>query len=165
MTNQSTITTVFDLETVIDYLYSLKSDISPLKLQKSLYFLFGYYGAIYGQSEDEGTFEGSSDYENRLFNANFEAWQYGPVIRNVYSNNKAGNYPTSNQKSAIEKVVQKNEIRMFIDELFEQINSVSDFTLVDRSHQDDVWKEAYKKGQSTPMDHEAIIAEYVEKYA
>lgn len=44
--------------------------------------------------------------------------------------------------------------------LFEQIDTVNDFGLVDRSHQDDVWKEAYKK--SRIIDKDLIIKEYID---
>ena len=43
--------------------------ISNLKLQKLLYFAWkNYY----------------KKYRKYLFNENFEAWQFGPVVRNVY---------------------------------------------------------------------------------
>ncbi len=66
--------------------------MTPLRLQKTLYFIFAFYGATLGQlnSENEGDskFEGSSDYPKYLFKENFEAWQYGPVLRSIYQANK-----------------------------------------------------------------------------
>jgi uncharacterized phage-associated protein len=44
-------------------------DISPMKLQKILYFLHGWYLAITGQ---------------RLVDEGFMRWQYGPVVPSVY---------------------------------------------------------------------------------
>lgn len=156
---------LFHVDTLASYLYSLKNNISPLKLQKSLYFLFAYHGAVYTQETDEGVFEGTSQAPKYLFNGQFEAWQYGPVIRSVYNNDKRGVYsdPQSIER-AVEDVSKEVEVKKFIDELFSQIDSVSDFKLVDRSHQDDSWKEAYCQGQSTLMDNEQIIQEYQNKY-
>jgi len=47
-----------------------KSDISPLKLQKMLYFLHGWYLAITG---------------TELIEEPFMRWQYGPVLPSVYA--------------------------------------------------------------------------------
>ena len=38
----------------------------------------------------------------------------------------------------------------------------SDFALVDRTHEDKVWKEAISKGKSTEMKKEDIASEYRE---
>jgi uncharacterized phage-associated protein len=156
--------TVFNnVHTVASYLYSLNKEISPLKLQKSLYFLFAYYGALYSNQSEEGIFEGSVNTPKYLFDANFEAWKYGPVIREVYGRNKGNEYNNeANIAMAIEEVNSNNEVKKFIDELFEQINSVSDFGLVDRSHEDEVWKEAYSKGTSINKDD--LIEEYTRRY-
>ena len=43
--------------------------ISNLKLQKLLYYAQGYYLALY---------------EERLFNEDLYAWQYGPVVQEIY---------------------------------------------------------------------------------
>lgn len=156
----------FNVDTIARYLYHLKPDISPLKLQKSLYFLFAYHGALYAQSTEDGTFEGTSVPPMRLFDATFEAWQYGPVIRDVYTKDKRGEYADDLHKitQAVAEVTSEPEIQTFIHELFDQIDSVSDFKLVDRSHEDQAWKDAYRKGQSTAMDNDLIIKEYVDKY-
>ncbi|MFZ3590005.1 Panacea domain-containing protein [Bacillus sp. DJP31] len=155
--------TVFNsVHTVAKYLYHLNNEISPIKLQKSLYFLFAYYGALYGINKEDGVFEGSPNSPRYLFDSEFEAWKYGPVIREVFNVNKQDGYQEVEIIEAVKEVVSKNEVKSFIDELFNQINSVSDFGLVDRSHQDFVWKNAFKSGILMDKDH--IIDEYMEKY-
>ena len=155
----------FDVDTVARYLYHLNRSISPLKLQKSLYFLFAYHGALYARQPEEGKFEGSVENPRWLFDARFEAWQYGPVIRDVWHKEKAGTYLNSDLiRDAVDRIEHEQEIMRFIGELFPQIDVVSDFQLVERSHADECWKEAYKQGRSTLMDNEAIIAEYVARY-
>ena len=157
---------LFDVHTVARYLYNLKSTITPLKLQKSLYFLFAYHGALYARHPEEGEFEGTVANPRWLFDAQFEAWQYGPVIKEVWICDKNGEYFQDAEaiKCAVDVVGGEPEVETFIKELFAQIDEVSDFKLVERSHADKCWKDAYRKGQSTPMDNEAIIAEYVERY-
>ncbi|WP_340018375.1 type II toxin-antitoxin system antitoxin SocA domain-containing protein [Paenibacillus sp. FSL H3-0457] len=155
----------FDVDTVASYLYHINPSISPLKLQKGLYFLFAYHGALYGEKVEDGVFEGTIGMPKYLFDAEFEAWQYGPVIRYVYFSDRDGDYVADNKPEKAKFEIEKEpEVKKFIDELFEQIDSVSDFKLVDRSHQDEAWKSAYKKGQSTPMNNELIIQEYREQY-
>lgn len=48
-------------------------DLTPLKVQKMLYFLHGWYLAIAGES---------------LIDGGFEKWQYGPVSPSVYESLK-----------------------------------------------------------------------------
>lgn len=162
MTRQSE--ALFSVDTVARYLYHLKPDISPLKLQKSLYFLFAYYGAIYAQDDEDGLFEGTHEaVPKRLFNATFEAWQYGPVIRDVWVKDKQGEYTNPEKmRQAVASIESNTEVKQFIKDLFNQIDSVSDFTLVDRSHEDTSWKQAYRGNKI--MDNDLIIREYVEKY-
>jgi uncharacterized phage-associated protein len=150
---------------VANFLYKLNPDISPIKLQKALYFLFAYHGGIYYNQDNEGESEGVKK-PKTLFNAEFEAWKYGPVIREIYHLNKDG---LLGSQEAIEKseALFKNhpEEMQFIDDLFKQINSVSDFSLVERSHRDKVWEENYESEQEIKyMDKESIIQEYKEKY-
>ena len=63
-----------------------KIDInSSIRVQKVLYLLYAYYGAIYGSLEQEKSYEEFETYPKGLFNANFEAWQYGPIDSEVWS--------------------------------------------------------------------------------
>jgi uncharacterized phage-associated protein len=156
---------LFDVDIVAAYLHKLNSNISPIKLQKGLYFLFAYHGAVYARKEENGVFEGNLESNSLLFDAKFEAWQYGPVIQSVYSKHKNSVYSDHELiKVATNKINEFPEAKKFIDELFSQINQVSDFKLVDRSHEDNSWREAFKQGQSTIMDNDSIVNEYATKY-
>lgn len=55
---------------VLSRAFAKKAYISPMKLQKILYFVAAEYQKKAGQS---------------LFSERFETWQYGPVLRSVYS--------------------------------------------------------------------------------
>ncbi|MBD8839503.1 DUF4065 domain-containing protein [Paenibacillus sp. CFBP 13594] len=155
----------FNVDTIAFYLNHLKKEISPIKLQKSLYFLFAYHGATYGHELGEGVSEGSNISTKQLFDAKFEAWKFGPVIREVYVKDKRGEYTdVAGIRDAVEQVSAEHEIKNFIDDLFGQIDSVSDFQLVERSHQDNAWKNAYQVAQSTEIDNEFLITEYKTRY-
>ena len=59
-----------ELLAVIAYIFSALHEVTPLTLQKLLYYIQGNYAAIYDKS---------------LFDAPCEAWVHGPVYRNVYN--------------------------------------------------------------------------------
>ncbi len=58
------------IDAVIAYLLNQCEDITPLALQKSLYYIQGFYYAFYGDF---------------LFSKDCEAWAHGPVYRDVYA--------------------------------------------------------------------------------
>ncbi|MCJ1996648.1 hypothetical protein GYN67_08085 [Lactococcus piscium] len=155
-----------DIKTLINYLFLLNRDITPLRLQKTLYFMYAYYGATYGQlnkdQEGSSVYEGGYPYPQELFSANFEAWRFGPVIDDVYIKFKENAYTAEDWEPADNNLA---DVKKFLVDLFEQLMSVGDFGLVERSHMDDCWKLEYVEGrQHIKMDSNDIIREYVEKY-
>lgn len=155
-----------DIKVLIKYI-SEKSTrpITPLRLQKTLYFLFAFYGATYGKlnssNEGDSKFEGlgEQDYPKYLFMEEFEAWNYGPVIRSVYTMKK---YSPAKLEEAtdwnVDSEVDKN-IQNLLNQVIEQTDELGDFQLVERSHEDMAWKKSFEKGQTT-MSKESIIEEY-----
>lgn len=159
-----------DVNDLIAYLYTKVDSLSPLKLQKGLYFLYAYYSAMYGSKLDNEEAEITYDLPSELFPAEFEAWNYGPVIRSVYNERKAGeeNYQEMARNFDPNQFFNsdsKKEVQSFIDDLFAQINRASDFSLVDRSHEDKAWENAFSKGKSTIIPNEAIVNEYGIKFS
>lgn len=57
------------INTVIQYLLSQCEDITPLALQKALYYIQGFYFAFY---------------KTFLFSEDCQAWVHGPVYRDIY---------------------------------------------------------------------------------
>lgn len=161
-----------DVEDLIGHLKSLDSDMGPIRLQKTIYFLYAFYGATYGSIK--GVVQGNSDnllseigdsiYPPKLFDAKFEAWQYGPVIRDVYFKNKTGDYDELEDK-LLEKYTDRNErdVIVFLDDIVSDLNELSDFALVDRTHRDEAWRKKFDKMnpyQSEEIDNDELIAEY-----
>lgn len=146
----------------------LGDKISPLRLQKTLYFLFAYYGASYGSmSESKEYKESQNEMMNLppyLFNAEFEAWQYGPVLREVYFGHKYNNFVEECKFDPSNIEIQDETMRVevieYLKELIRNTSEVSDFGLVERSHEDDEWN-AKISIQGT-MDNDNIIEEYKE---
>lgn len=151
-----------DKNVLIQHLYRKIENMSNIRLQKTLYLLFAFYGATYGMLEQDA--ELTESYPKYLFNADFEAWRYGPVDNEVYSNYKNGCYDDFGNEYIGETVEEKNALSQ-VNDLIEQANEINDFGLVDRTHQDESWSSKYQEGVShIKMDSDAIIKEYAEKY-
>ena len=67
-------------------------EISPIKLQKSLYFLFAYWGQFIRNNKinQDSVEVDYSNYDEYLFEDEIEAWTYGPVIPEVFTFEKQG---------------------------------------------------------------------------
>lgn len=148
---------------LVSYLRDHLTNATPLKIQKAMYFLWAFYAATYGNINynNDSEFNRTERYPKELFEAHFEAWQYGPVIDDVYSKYK-------NDDDCIHQEVNPQHDEMngdvwsFINGIISQIDKVYDFGLVSRSYQDSAWRDAYKNGSiHTPMDNKKIKEDYI----
>lgn len=142
-----------DVDNLVEHILYEFPKITPLKLQKSLYTLFAFYIVAIRSGR-----ETNEDIPDRLFKADFEAWTSGPVIRDVYQKVKDNSYQARAYSFRVKAL--DLEIRNFIDGLVSQIMRKSDFALMTRSHEDKSWKNAIKKGKTTPIPMDDIVAEY-----
>lgn len=142
-----------DVDNLVEHILYEFPEITPLKLQKSLYMLFAFYIVAIRSGR-----ETNEDIPDRLFKADFEAWSSGPVIRDVYQKVKNNSYQARAYSFRIKAL--DLEIRDFIDNLVSQIMQKSDFVLMTRSREDESWKNAIKKGKTTPIPMDDIVAEY-----
>jgi len=156
------ITDAKNLAAYIKHAYFQKTNkpIPPIKLQKSLYFLFAFWGGFVRKGNNNPKFSEItlSNYDEVLFNNRIEAWVYGPVIPDVY---------------CIEDAIAENGnlnidsyIKNFIDSLLEDLFNVSDFKLVELSHNDLAWKNNFdyeSEFHNKEISKEDIISEYARK--
>lgn len=138
------------------------NSISAIKLQKSLYFLFAYWGGFVRKScqYPASVEESYSQFDEYLYSARIEAWVYGPVIPEVYHEENIDYFFDDKLFDGLEKV------KDFIDGLLKDIFEVSDFTLVDISHQDLSWKNNFSHSSqfhNNEIPKEEILDEYVSK--
>lgn len=154
-----------DITDLISHLKHLNPEMGALRLQKTLYFLFAFYGATYGSMQNtEGLSEIESVYPKFLFKEPIEAWAYGPVIRDVYFDNKLGKYESIPDK-VLENYTHRGEkdVIEFLDGIVSDLEDMSDFALVDRTHQDDAWKSKFDPSNphaSSEINQEELINEY-----
>lgn len=160
----------FVFDNVLDLAGYVKQQLNnptPIKIQKALYFLWAFYAVTYGNidydSQNPSEFNLQVEkYPKALFAPDFMAKRYGPVIKQVLLACKNKQLETLSLKDLQSKIVlgklAKNEVILFINNLLVQINSVNDFGLVQRTHQDKAWKTAYAGNQQ--MSPEMIKADY-----
>lgn len=142
-----------------------KREISPIKLQKSLYFLFAYWGQyIRKNKENQDSVEVDySNYSEFLFDDRIEAWTYGPVLPDVFIAEKSGFLEVNTENNYLEDDIIKKE---FVDNLLYQLFEIDDFGLVRLSHEDECWKRNYKETDekhNREIPKEEIINEYSAK--
>lgn len=154
---------------LVNYLLYKLDLPSQLKIQKTLYLLFAFYGATYGKliNEENNSELDSNNYTPFLFEPNFQAWKYGPVDYDVYINFKKEKYK---ELKSIENIlnedlteVEKRNIITFIKNIINQTDGIDDYTLIDRTREDKVWSDSYNNKEKN-MNPYLIIDEYYSKY-
>lgn len=136
-----------------------KRNISPIKLQKSLYFLFAYWGQFIGRAKEENSNVeiNFNNFSENLFGEQIQAWTYGPVVPEVYTLEKNAILEKEEiPENYLEETEDRLVIKEFIDYLLPQLFDISDFGLVDLSHQDECWKRHYNPNATE--HHEMIPA-------
>lgn len=116
---------------IINHCIKIGNPITNLKLQKILYFLDMTYLV---------------NVKKRLINENFEAWQYGPVVKEVYD--KYSSYaasPIELEQAFKEELPDGYEKK--ITNKIETLANTRAWDLVDISHKkDSPWDKTYKGG-------------------
>ena len=144
------------------YCQEKQKEISPIRLQKSLYFLFAYWGGIVRKSKmyPNAVEEDYSKFSEYLFDEEIEAWVYGPVIPVVYREKNISKHYNETM------FYGKDKVKDFIDDLLKDLFEVGDFTLVDISHSDNSWKNSFSyedEFHDNIINKEDIIEEYARK--
>lgn len=143
--------------------------VSPIKFQKGMYFLFAFWAQYANKMKDAGVAgKGeSTTFDLQLFDAEFEAWQYGPVDRELYGKYNADSIVRISSEQLFKGVSDQiaDTVASYIDDMLEQVYDVNDFSLVDISHEDEVWQSTYDKNPAGngSMVSEAIIEEYIQR--
>ena len=99
-----------------------------------------------------------NDYPEYLFNADFEAWHYGPTIKQVHLNQEEGKYTPREFVFGNHEIDQ--EISRFINDLFDEIMNRSDFSLIDRYMKIPHGEKAMSNDKFSIMSKEDIASEY-----
>lgn len=132
---------------IIWYCKEEEYSISNLKLQKLLYFVQAQFLVVTGHP---------------IFNEKIEAWDFGPVVPEVYQHFKlwgSSEIPRIVANQANNKILIKDQ--EVIDEILGVCAPYSANTLVDITHHQDPWQDAYKKYRNNVITKKSI-KEYFE---
>lgn len=102
---------------------SLISDLSNMKLQKLLYYSQGLCLVLIGKP---------------LFQEDIEAWEYGPVIRDIYTQFKEYGSDSIPRRQSDKKLDQQVEV--ILDATINTFGKLSTLELSDLSHNETPWK-------------------------
>lgn len=137
-----------NIKDVAKYIISLSDEnssraVTPLKLQKILYYVQGLSMKINGRE---------------IFHEELEAWDHGPVNGEIYTAYKHYRY------LPIEKDVefQMNNLNLspedinIIQKVWNDYGDIDGKILEELTHQEDPWINAYEKGKNVIISKEAI---------
>lgn len=128
---------VFNVVTYIIKFPQIKVD--NLKLQKLLFYAQAVTLVKSGSS---------------LFSDEIQAWDYGPVVPVVYHKYKTCGDDYLDTEDEIKGLT--DEERHYIDMVMEYYGDMSGTALINLTHSERPWKEAYAKGRNTPITVSAI---------
>lgn len=149
---------------IINYCNKKNYGISNLRLQKLLYFVQAYYLAF-------------TDSHEPCFSEAIEAWDFGPVVPEVYHNFKcygSGSIPTiesyfefdddeiwSVKRIGFDEDVIPKADKEIINEVVDRFSDFSTTALVNLTHNQRPWKNAYSQSRNKEISKQSI-KEYFE---
>ena len=142
-----------ELLEVIAYIFSALHEVTPLTLQKLLYYIQGNYAAIY---------------DKPLFDAPCEAWVHGPVYRNVYNLFRDFKYnPIDDDRfvplkeSALPLTPEAKEV---VDRVLDTFGMYSGKVLESITHKEVPWLDARKGFLPDETSHAEISLDAMKAY-
>lgn len=118
--------------------------ISNLKLQKMLYYLQGFFIAVF---------------DEKLFEEPIEAWQYGPVIRDAYFHFKGfgqGAILLRGDENIIDLSQKEEEL---FREVMQEYGQFSAIKLMNMTHEELPWKKTFNENPQGEITYE-LLKEY-----
>lgn len=114
--------------------YIVKSiPVDNLKLQKLLYYSQAVHVVLYGREP--------------LFTDDIEAWDYGPVVPSVYHEYKQHGFDTIPFPKVEEETVLSPEQMRAVDMALGCFGVLSGPVLINQTHHEAPWKDAYRPGR------------------
>ena len=138
--------TAMTLEEVKNWFLSRQS-MSPKKLQKMLYYAYSW-GLVLLNDDNES-------FDNKLFDANFEAWVHGPVIPDIYFEYKPYGFQNIPQLDSISPNPEDDDVTDVLEQVLSVYGGFNGNQLESLTHSEEPWKNA-RKGL-LPMDSSSNV--------
>lgn len=137
------------IETVIGYLLYKCEDVTPLALQKLLYYVQGFFYAF------NNVF---------IFEDDCEAWVHGPVYRKVYHKYSDYKYDTIDSADSFDETIFSVAEKAVIDSIVDNFSCYSGKVLESFTHSEQPWIETRSDlpvfAQSDRVISKKLIADY-----
>lgn len=141
----------YSAQSVADYFIFLSSNkkiddktvegVTPLKLQKLLYFAQAVSLSLY---------------DKKLFEDNIEAWKYGPVIASLYQKYKTSLNSPLTMPSGDYVTIGDDKTKQLLKGVWELFGKYSAGELVEMTHNHAPWKDSYVVGANSVISPESI---------
>lgn len=118
--------------------------ISNLKLQKLLYYLQGFFIAVF---------------DKKLFNDPIEAWQYGPVVRESYFHFKDFGSSSISLKDHDQIIELPSKETELFNEVMCEYGQFSAIKLMNMTHEELPWKKTFNEKPQGEITYE-LLKEY-----
>ncbi|WP_462350562.1 Panacea domain-containing protein [Fusobacterium varium] len=136
-----------NLDKICALIYLIKPEVTNLVLQKLLYFIQAY---------------SLVETDEKAFDETIEAWMYGPVVPEVYSNLKKN---PDYYKKVVKKEEFEDELYDITKEVVDELGDISPYTLVNLTHSYSPWIEAWNEGgRNTALEPSDIRKYHLEKF-
>lgn len=135
---------MFDSKQIASNVIEISEDyggVTPLKLQKILYILSGFYQV---------------NTKEKLFKENFKAWRHGPVLEDVYQSYKS--YKSSLISEPEMNIRVNHNIERYIKEILLNTKNIDAKILSEMTHVEPPWLLNYN-GNSLPISQN-LVTEY-----
>lgn len=138
------------IDSVVKYLLSNLADITPLALQKLIYYAQSFYKIFYGKY---------------LFDANCEAWVHGPVYREIYHKYKEYGYDPIEDAHIKYKDIQLTESEKgILDSIIVNFGCYSGKILERMTHEEKPWRLTRKGLKPNEGSNRIIEKELIDDY-
>lgn len=128
------------IDLAIKYLLNQCEDITPLALQKALYYIQGFYYAFYN------TF---------LFSEECQAWVHGPVYRDIYFRYRGYKFDPVNCSDGMDDIILTSSEKLIFDSVVKNICCYSGKVLEKFTHSETPWLLA--RGELLEMELSDIV--------
>lgn len=139
-----------EIEMIVEYIIAVGKEITPLALQKILYYAQGFYKAFFGKF---------------LFEDDCQAWVHGPVFINIYEKYKE--FKSANITTHIDYDIEDiiaDEKREILDVIIKYFGYYNGKALEKMSHYETPWINARKGLLPSENSNNIISKEDIEEY-
>ena len=132
-----------------------KSELTPKKIQKLVYYAYSWFIALNNQSENQ--------IDNVLFEEIPEAWIHGPVFPTLYKEFKSYNW-NKVPKNEKEMIFENDDLMSFLNDIWAKFGIYSADELEYMTHQETPWLNARKNTVSHGKSNQKILLKDIFNY-